>query len=177
MKLFLAISMLFVSHAFAKPHDSVPIPTREYSVGDQVDNLCFTGETGARTCTEDYANTVRVLVFNAGWCGPCNEEFDELGQRVGEFHGDAVTFISVSGNGWSRNASPDQTFLHEWRERHNLPQSMVLTGKRGEYGQEFGHSAIPNVAVLDKTGKLTYSETAPGVDATFEAVKSALRRH
>lgn len=171
----IALLLLLSTSLMAARHVVTSVNTSEeiYGVGDVVSDMCWKNDQNQQVCLNDFKG-VRVLLYNAGWCGPCNDEFDEISPRVKEFDGKAVTFISLSGAGYSSGSQPNQSFLQSWRNRHSIPSSVVVAGSPRDYGQSFGHSAIPNVAVIDPGGKLTFTETAPGVDATFEEVRKAL---
>jgi hypothetical protein len=177
MKPYFLILLLVASTTFAgNPKSTSPIPpgpapTYRYKVGDTVQDMCWNDDQGKEVCLNQY-NGVRVLLYNAGWCGPCNSEFDELSTSV-QSHLSKATFIGVSGNGWSQRSNPDQTFLQEWRSRHNVPTEVVLTGKRNDFGQAFGHRSIPNVAVINKDNVLTFTDVAPGVEEILRQVDAA----
>jgi peroxiredoxin len=168
MKLCLMAMMLLAARVFAGGG--------VYEVGDTVQNMCWTNDENKQVCLDDYKNTVRVLVYNAGWCGPCNEEFDELSPRVREYEGKPVTFISLSAAGYSRNAPADQSFLQSWRQRHGIPAGFVVAASPRDYGTHFGQNAIPNAAVVDANGKLTYKDVAPGVDGLFQEINKVLQK-
>ncbi len=91
-------------------------------VGDQPKNYCWTDMNNAQVCLEDAAHkdSVRVLLYNAGWCGPCNTEFSTLASATNKFKGKPVVFISLSSDGWSRGAGASSNFLKEWFTRHRL---------------------------------------------------------
>lgn len=143
-------------------------------VGDSVPNKCWKTADSSQYCLEDANQNVKVLLFNAGWCGPCNSEFEELGQRTSEFHGRPVTFISLSSDGWNHGAAPDSTFLGEWKEKHKL--DFIVAGSPKDAGKSFFEPPIyiPNVAIVGTDGKLFYKGTNPGVDAIFDEVHKAL---
>jgi peroxiredoxin len=152
------------------PHSGNPGIYR-YQVGDKVLDMCWDDDQGQQVCLNQYKG-VKVLLYNAGWCGPCNSEFDELSTAVQPYLTKA-TFIGVSGNGWSQRSNPDQAFLKQWRSRHNIPTEVVIAGKKNDFGQTFGHGSIPNVAVINKDNVLTYTDVAPGVEEILRQVDAA----
>lgn len=143
-----------------------------YQVGDTVQDMCWNNDQGKEVCLNQYKGT-RVLLYNAGWCGPCNSEFDDLSGKVGSYANKA-TFIGVSGAGWGQGSQPNQSFLQQWRQRHSVPTEVVIAGKAGQYGQLFGHGAIPNVAIVNDKNVLVYTDVSPGVDEILHQVDKLL---
>lgn len=143
-------------------------------IGDLVPNKCYANVEGTETCLRGSQGTVRVLLFNAGWCGPCNEEFDQLSTRVKEFDGKPVTFISLSASGWTQAEAPTQTFLKEWKDKHKVSFEVCASPK--DAGKQFFEPPlyIPSVVILDGFGNLTYAEVNPGINAMFAEVKRLL---
>lgn len=145
-----------------------------YKVGDVVDNMCWQDVTEKEVCLEQHKAKVRVLLYNAGWCPPCNEEFSEISPLTGEFDGQAVEFISLSASGWSKTAPPDAKFLKEWKAKHGIP--FTVAGSPKDAGKQFIEPPlyIPNVAIIGKDGKLAYAEVNPGVPAILAEVRRLL---
>lgn len=146
-----------------------------YQVGDPVPNLCWNTSGLSQVCLDYAPGVVRVLLFNAGWCGPCNEEFKEIGPKVKEFDGKPVIFVSLSSDGWTNGSKPDSTFLREWEVKHNIPFLVAASPK--DAGKKFFDPPlyIPNVAIIGKDGKLAYKAVNPGVSAVFEEVRKHLK--
>ncbi|MBY0371480.1 peroxiredoxin family protein, partial [bacterium] len=98
-----------------------------FGVGNKPTNYCWTDYQGQKVCLEDPAiqHRVRVLLYNAGWCGPCNDEFGELKDATDEYQGKPVTFISLSSEGWNYGSRADASFLSNWRTTHKLDQAMA----------------------------------------------------
>jgi thiol-disulfide isomerase/thioredoxin len=143
-----------------------------YKIGDTVGNLCWKNQLDKNVCLNDSAGDVRILLYNAGWCPPCNTEFKELVPQIGEFKNKNVTFISISAEGWSRGAIPNATFLKEWQSKHNIP--FEVTGNRRDFGKDFFNppNYIPNVVIIDENNKLTYAKVNPGADAIMDEVRN-----
>ena len=121
-----------------------------------------------------YEGYTRVLIHNAGWCPPCNDELSALSKEVHVFNNDPVTFISLSGNGWRHGSAPDTQFLKEWKEKHNIP--FVVAANPSDFGGTYLKPPlyIPNIAIIGKDGKLAYKRTSPGVSKIFEEVRKTL---
>ena len=142
-----------------------------YNVGDSVSNLCWKNHEDKTVCLDDNKGEVHVLLYNAGWCGPCNDEFNDLVPKVGEFDKKAVKFISVSAEGWSRSSKPDVTFLKSWKKKHAIP--FQVTGSYRDFGKNFfaPPQYIPAVVILDAKGKVHSAEVNPGADAIIREVR------
>lgn len=142
--------------------------------GQVVSNRCWKTVEEKQVCLEDFKGSVKVLIHNAGWCGPCNMEMDELAKRVVEFDGKPVTFLSLSAYGWTSGSLPTTQFLTEWRDRHHIPFTVAASPK--DAGKDFFAPPlyIPNVVIVDRKGNLFYKEFAPEVDELFAQVNAAL---
>lgn len=151
-----------------------------YEVGDTPKNYCWKDVNNADVCLEDGSRSslVRVLLYNTGWCGPCNSEFRELPSATEEFAGKAVEFISLSAAGWTTGSAPDQKFLEEWRAKHKLDQAkatfIVAASPRNAGKDFFTDVYIPNVAIIGVDGKVAYKAINPGADKIADEVRKAL---
>ncbi len=142
-------------------------------VGEKVPNLCWKDDNNRKVCLNETHNTVRILLYSAGWCGPCNQEFSELVPRVGEFQGQPVVFMSLSCESFD-HSEPDAEFLKAWRERHQIP--FTVAASPFDCGKKFipPKIYIPNVAIIGKDGNLSYKAMNTSVDTIFSEVRQAL---
>jgi len=151
-----------------------------YQVGDVVSDQCYRDVKQISVCLEDHTNEVRVLLYNAGWCGPCNQEFQELRNEVTAFSREPVKFISLSAQGWERKAPADQKFLMEWQSRHGIAglANVIIASAPNDFGFAFFGSRpfIPNVAIIDRDGKLAYKAVNPGARAIISQIQTLLKR-
>lgn len=155
MRMILSLGIL-TSLIFAVNSKAVSIP-----------NKCYTTLEGTQFCTHDNLKKIQVLVFNAGWCGPCNNEMEELAPASAEFEGKSVVFASLSGEGWSHGQKPDATFLKEWKDRHSIP--FVVAGTFKDFGKDFGAQGfIPFAAIVDGEGNVTKSGSLSAAAITSE---------
>lgn len=143
-----------------------------YKKGDTVPNLCWKNHEDATVCLDDTKGEVHVLLYNAGWCGPCNTEFQELVPLLPEFDKKAVTFISISAEGYSRGSKPDMAFLKNWKTKHSIP--FPVTGAYRDFGKDFfaAPNYIPSVVILDLKNKVSYAAVNPGADAIAAQVRA-----
>ncbi len=145
-------SMLLAFPLFANDLDTVDV--NETSAAS-IPNICYDTLEGTQFCTTDNVGKVQVFVYNAGWCGPCNQEMAELADVYPQFEGQAI-FASLSGEGWSRGSKPNKTFLSEWKSRHSIP--FVVAGKYRDFGKAFNSpGSIPFAVIVDKKGDVSKS--------------------
>ncbi|MCB0416448.1 MAG: redoxin family protein [Bdellovibrionaceae bacterium] len=162
-KVIIILGVVLFSNAFA------------YEVGDTVPNLCWTDATGVSVCLDHYPDTVKVVDFGAGWCGPCNSKMSELARRVSEFDGMRVKFFSNSIHGWQNPSSPSAQFLNEWRNRHKIPASMAVVAAPIQQLYEFSPEGyIPALAVIDQNNVMSYREVGASINTVFAEVRRLL---
>ena len=145
------------------------------NVGDSVPNLSWRTVDDTVVNLDEVKASVKVLLYNGGFCGPCNSEFQELVPKVKQFDGQSVEFISLSVAGWSSSSNPTVQFLKEWKAKHNIP-FLVAAAPRNEGSQFFSKVYLPNVVIVDGSGKLAYKAINPGVSKLFAEVRKALAK-
>jgi len=145
-------------------------------IGDEVPEMCWTASDDSQHCLSHNPNNVRVLLYNTGWCPPCNAEFKELSPAVKEFDGKAVTFISLSSQGWKKGSTPDKQFLNEWKDKHAIPFTVAASPK--DAGKAFFEPPyyIPSVVIIDQKGKLVFKEVSSPVEHTLKQVRDLLEK-
>lgn len=151
-----------------------------YQIGEKPKNYCWKDMNDQSICLDDPSiqSQIRVLMYNAGWCGPCNSEFQELVSETKQFKNKLVAFLSLSASGWSNAAPPDKKFLKEWSTKHKLEQAeaqVLVLGSARDAGKDFFEDVyIPNVAILDGNGTIVYKAVNPGLKVIAEQVKKVL---
>jgi len=152
-----------------------------YDVGDAPGNTCWTDLNAKKVCLADApkAGFASVLLFNAGWCGPCNAEFKELVPAMEKFAGKPVVFISLSSDGYGGGGGADQKFLQSWDAKFGMGKAkaswVVAASPRNAGNDYFKSPSIPNVVILDASGKVYWKAIAPGVRAIAAKVESVLK--
>ena len=159
------------------------LPVQAYAlieIGDAVPEMCWTDLAEKQVCLSQHTEKVRVLVYNTGWCPDCQREFTQLAPRAKEFSEDAVVFISLSSQGWTRGAPADTKFLNEWQARYNIP--FPVAASPADAGRKFFNAPyfIPRAVVIDKEQKLAFKQTEEleslTVDELFAEVRKALQQ-
>lgn len=145
-----------------------------YKTGDTVKDECWFNEEDKKVCLDDHKNRVRVLVYSAGWCLPCNIEAKKLAKET-TFAKQPVTFFSVSGEGWRSGSKPGPTFLKEWRAKTGIKYPTL--GSFGDFGRDYSDDpAIPLVVILNKGAVLHSVAVAPKHDELLAEIRKALLR-
>lgn len=145
-----------------------------FAVGEKAPNLCWNDQQEQKLCLEDYQDQVRVLLYNGGFCGPCNEEFAELVPQVGKFAGKPVQFLSLSVAGWTSTGKPTAQFLKEWKTKHTIPFPVLASSRQELYGF-IPNAKLPSIVIVDQKGIVALAEINPGVDAAFAKIEELLR--
>ncbi len=164
--------LLLCSSVFAAP----------YRVGESVANKCWEDALGKKTCLSDFKGETAVLLFNAGWCGPCNDEFKGIVKAMEKYSPPLkheVVFLSLSCDGWSNGSGPSVSFLKEWDAKFRLsngkPTFLVLASPR-DCGRDFFSSpSIPNVAIISETGHLNWKGIGPSYKKISEEINWAVK--
>ena len=91
-----------------------------------------------------------VLYFTASWCGPCRAFTPEL-VRFAEGHKDAKDFVIVMV-GSDRSAAAQDSYM----KKAKMPFYAIPYGSSGRRAvkQTYAGGGIPNLVVLDATGKV-----------------------
>lgn len=144
------------------------------NVGDTLPNLSWKTADESTVTLDEMKGSVKVLLYNGGFCGPCNTEFSQLVPRVGELAGKPVIFVSLSVAGWSQSSAPTTKFLNEWKDRWDIPFT-VAAASRNEPYSFFSNPLLPNVVIVDGDNKLVYRAINPGVNAIFSKVKALVK--
>lgn len=164
MKMILAtLTFLF----WAQAHAAI-------EVGEMVPNRCWAKLGGGEFCLDDAKGSVRVLVHNAGWCVPCNEEMTALSPASKKFKDAKVTFVSLSAAGFEFGSLPTMEFLQEWKDKHQIPFTVAASPKDAGKAYFEPPLYIPNVVIVGKDGNLFYKEFSPEMDVLFERIDAAL---
>ncbi|MBI4404153.1 MAG: redoxin domain-containing protein [Deltaproteobacteria bacterium] len=142
-------------------------------VGDPMPDMCWTKADNSKICLQDARETVRVLIYGAGWCAACGNEMQDLAARVSVFDGRPVTFVSLSISGWQLETPADSQFLTQWEDTYEIPFA-VAAASLSEMKQVFSELLIPSVIIIDKSGKLAFKGINPGTDVIFEQVRLLL---
>ncbi len=138
-----------------------------YSAFAELPKVCYTTVDNTEFCTTDNLGKVQVYIYNAGWCGPCNQEMDEMPDVAAQFAGQNVAFASLSGEGWSRGQKPDVAFLKEWKDRHNV--TFTVAGKYRDFGTAFNPPGyIPFSVIVDQQGNVAKSGSMGGSEIADE---------
>lgn len=155
-----------------------------YKVGDKPKDVCWTAleqPSGIEACLHQSSDNgyVNVLLFNTGWCGPCNQEFKELVPETNAFASKKVNFTSLSAEGWGPTSRPDMKFLEEWSVKHGIGASkaywITAASFRNAGRDYFDSPRIPNVVIIDRSGRVFWKAISPGAKEIVRKVEAALK--
>lgn len=154
MKSVLLLAALFItslSHAL-------------YKNGDMVGNYCWKDSKDKSHCLKDDAGKTRILMFSAGWCMPCRQEFAELAKH--NIRQKGIVHYSLSCEGNKSASIPSPEFLNGWDKAYNLsPRGIKVLSSPRDCAKDFdGGGMIPSVAVIGPDGRLREFAVAPGVN-------------
>jgi len=147
------------------------LPAMGTGVGEIVKNYCWQDQNEKTICMDDHKNEVRVLIFSAGWCPPCNAHLPELAKKVEEFKGKKVYFINLSLQGWKHGTPADTQFLKEWATKHGITFD-VAAAPVADYKDLIADGHIPAEAIIDQNGKLIFGESGASVSTLFAKIKA-----
>lgn len=152
-----------------------------YKLGETPADKGWADASGKIHKLSETRGKVSVLLHSAGWCRPCNEEIKSLVPKSErEFAGKDVVFYSLSCDGWKNASGVTKDFLLEWDKAYSISACkanwLVLNSMR-DCGKSYFRpgSGIPNVAILDKDGKLVFSGVGPSPEAVISTVKKYLK--
>lgn len=109
---------------------------------------------GEAVTLSELRGRVVVLDFWATWCGPCREELPRLGNVMSRYTKGDVVFLGV-------NTDRDFWLVGPYLEDLGVPLRTVFTAGEEEWEEKaraFQLSAIPSLLVLDRRGRVRYSE-------------------
>lgn len=147
-----------------------------YNVGDRYRNACWESLSG-KVCVDDAikAKNVQVLLYSAGYCAPCHNEFKELVPKLERFAGKKVAFISLSAGNYDSSKDPDEAFLRSWSSKYAIEKAkatwVVALSPRNPGRDFFEPAMIPSVVILDSGGRITFKATAPGVTRIISEIE------
>ncbi len=144
--------------------------------GDTVPYSCWQNASGNNLCWNETVDVVRVFMYNAGYCGPCNEEMAALIPRVKEYDGKPVLFLSLSIADYN-GSRPTPEFLKSWQQKYNIPFP-VLAAPRSELAQYDDQPGIPMDIIVDQNGKMSAMVEGydnGGIDVLFGKINALLK--
>lgn len=103
---------------------------------------------------------VVLLDFFAHWCGPCKAAFPDMKKLYADLHSKGVEVIGVTsfyGNfGAKQGLKPEEEFRlmkEAFLPEHGLPWAVVFE-KNHAASKAYGVSGIPQLVIIDRTGKI-----------------------
>ena len=120
---------------------------KDIKLGDKVD-FSVKDEKGKTVKLSKYKGKVKVLVFYASWCGPCNLEAPHVEKSVWKkFKSRGVQVLGMA----IQEGDPSKK-IPLFRKKHHVTYPL-LSDESGEVASMFGFKSIPTIIILDKQGR------------------------
>ncbi len=115
---------------------------------------------------KDFRGRVVVVDFWATWCIPCHRQAEILESLHKEYKGKSVQFLAA-------NVGDDEATVRSFLKSRPIPYP-VLLDPEGKVSIQMGVLALPTLIVIDKTGKVSYTNAGVTEESTLRKVlKSA----
>lgn len=110
-----------------------------------------------------------VLVYWAGWCGPCRKEIPSLKELYSKYSSKGVHFVSVAIG--YRQTEED---VAKFAAAQQLPY-IILWDKDNKVSEEWGVRSIPTNFVIDLDGIIRYRSfgISPEVETLLQSMTKA----
>jgi thiol-disulfide isomerase/thioredoxin len=119
----------------------------------------------------DFQGKVVVLDFWGTWCGPCVQAVPTMKELEKKYKDQGVVFLSIHTAGTLMKEVQELMRQLEWDVPAGLDEGEDAAG--GTTVQRYGVESFPNVAVIDRAGKLHFDFGAIGPEAGMKKVKEA----
>lgn len=98
------------------------------------------------------------LNFFATWCGPCRAEAPYLKAMYEEYGPQGVEFFMISSSERTSSASQWVSLVEGWRTQYSVAFPILLDMQGVAYNG-YGEGYIPHNVVIDRNGKVTFSQS------------------
>jgi hypothetical protein len=136
-----------------------------------------------RNLTDSNGKRFRFLLLDisAGWCGPCNQEAQDLGLQGSKSNlnsdwlsrGGVFMTVLTQGYDESTGAAPLPTDIDKWANAHSPQSSLVIDPTQALITQGISPSAFPTNLVIDLR-TMTIVGAWYGLDTTYQKWEAAL---
>lgn len=109
---------------------------------------------------------VVLIDFWATWCPPCRKSIPVFINLYNKYNEKGFIVLGISRE--------ERTVLKSFQDANMIPYPLLLDNKN--IAQEYGVTAIPNIFIIDKTGKVRKTQLgfSPEVEAIFDALIDSL---
>ena len=121
-----------------------------YKPGAKVADFALKDDNGKTVRLSDSRGRVRLLVFYASWCGPCNEEAPSLEKDVWQAYKNKG--VQVLGLAIMEQVPDPAVKLRAFRARHHVTYPL-LSDENMQAFNKFGGGGIPCCVLLDRQGR------------------------
>ena len=115
---------------------------------------------------KDFRGRVVVVDFWATWCVPCHRQAEILESLHREYKGKPIQFLAA-------NVGEDEATVRSFLQNRPMPYP-VLLDPEDRVSSQMGVLALPTLIVIDKAGKVSYTNAGVTEESTLRKVlKSA----
>lgn len=141
-------------------------------VGEPAPDWSLKGLDGKTYRLSGFRGRPVLLSFFASWCAPCAEEAPMLEKGFWQRYRDqGLVVIGVNTN----EEGDHERLAREFVRQHGVTYPTVIDGNEA-VARDYGVTALPTVAVVDRAGKLVYKVQGFTESAVREQVETVLRR-
>lgn len=124
---------------------------RKFEAGVPAFDFAGTDVTGKEHKLSDYKGNLVYVDVWATWCGPCKEQMPALKELEKKFHGQPVTFLSISVD-HPKNRSKWEEYVKD--EQLKGVQLMADKAFESDVAQAYSINAIPRFMIFDGDGNI-----------------------
>ena len=137
-------------------------------INDLVGNICVNGDDGWKFSLDENKKVLFISSF-ATWWKPCQSEAQTVEEIYKQFKDKDVEVIGA-GIDWNQPYS-----CKEWAKKFRLTFPILDDSKGRQIYNYFGDGIVPYNVVIDRSGKLIYSDSGFKKKEIVNAIRSALK--
>jgi RNA polymerase sigma factor (sigma-70 family) len=142
---------------YAKRAERLLFELRHLSLGQKAPSFEGRDANGKPFRLADLEGKVVVLMFSAGWCGPCTAMYPELRELKKKFADKPFTVVTVM-------ADPEVKTVRAAIEKGDITWPAVWDGQDGPIASRWNVNAYPTLYVLDRRGTIRSTRALRGED-------------
>ena len=154
-----AFAVLAVFYIVGKATPSVPQAVKP---GQAVPDFSTTNADGGTLRLSDFKGKVVLINFWATWCGPCRTEIPDLIALQKKYGAKGFTVLGISDDD-----APERARDFARTNKMMYPIGMATPDLKKQFG---GVPGLPTSFLLDRNGKIVWSQEGVRQDVTMESV-------
>ena len=137
-------------------------------INDLVGNICVNGDDGWKFSLDENKKVLFISSF-ATWWKPCQSEAQTIEEIYKQFKDKDVEVIGA-GIDWNQPYS-----CKEWAKKFRLTFPILDDSKGRQIYNYFGDGIVPYNVVVDRSGRLIYSDSGFKKEDIVNAIESGLK--